>query len=1406
VPTKAGTAYVEIHADFGPLNRQIARMDILSARASRSFSRSMKGVLRDAEASRRQVARLSAAIGGIGPTSVTSARQVVASARQIEASTERALRALGRLERAQQRVGSARLTGGTPAGASSSQIAPSTVSALNSAVSQAAVNAAFATAARRATARTGALGGIASSGKLIAKDFAGNFAKGLAPGLAAAGLEHILGTALEGDMKSAGFEAGGALVGGLIGSLGGPAGAMLGAGIGSFAGDLGEKIFNDIFSSGKKLSPLQSRLQAESKHVAESFTRQRAAARSLAQAYSNLRSAQQRQKNTTGAVHSAEQRLSHDRRRFGADSNRVKRDEILLAQAKRKNANATREVNQAHRLSGASLKLYNHLTVIAAASTKLRIRDLRKEAQGLYQKWQQDQNNNDLAKRAQQRYSDLNREQKKLSALYQEAGTKSGPKFQHSIEKLTQVQATYGKNLRGLSTLQATLPHKTETAAQATLKSWGHFTDVFKKQTAQPFKGDVKSMNTTSTTEMVGTARTANQLLRGMGVDTAQFHINRSGEVVQTKQAGGFIVPGSTSGDSYRTKLPAGSFVLNRRATAAFGLQTGGHVPVMLEPGERAFMPHEVRRMGQGKLEALNAVVPRFQKGGALTEGQLMGPAGALRSIGQGAIHRVYEGAKEYLAKNRPGGIAAPGSASGPAPAGFKELLKHWQPSHPRWDVWQVGLLLQKMGYDVSENPHFGGVHPVHVNGSYHYSGRAIDVNADSFPGGEPAALDKLYAKLGRIPHAELLWRVAGHYDHLHYAYRRGGPVQRLQKGGLVDNVGTILTRNGLDLLSAAGILGNAWQESKWKTSSVGSGGGGLWGFTTSPISLADLQAYAAHQHVPWTNAKAQTQFMLHHLSQSYRQRMNAMSSVEDTTSFFMNEWERPNAELANLPERIRGAKKALLILEADGVGGKGGTGGVKAERAIPKGVKGSRPKNAYEVAPGGKGKQSTLKATRKMRKYRVATGPLEFGPLPKNLDGCTRELRHRQVQLADYRDAVRDEDDSAVKKALQKNVGLLEGRISALKQRRIELLGHEALKGIHEAAEFKHWTDPKTGVFTLRQNEREDFAERAEQAVTMEPEEPSNLTKDWVEHTLKTYVEGKEGGAYGEVLRAEVDWRNAILNAETTAHERIHNWGDRIDDLQDRIKKIYDYRKNNQQQAWEKHKDLIPVLKEKIGALRENIKTTNTETLPEWGETLNELQGRGRSHDALPASAFASEEPGAFGGSIFATQWTIKGLGAKVSQALANVNQEPSGESSEQRELLEELLRQANQRTAVAEAQFGVLQDFNATYPVGNFPPYAGKAHTGAIVPGPPNQERTMIVRGQERIRTPEQELALAESARRTGGGEAAPQVVVNGNIVQEPGDTRDPVEAIINDRRFPVAVRRVAMGGRVTPGGARS
>jgi hypothetical protein len=103
----------------------------------------------------------------------------------------------------------------------------------------------------------------------------------------------------------------------------------------------------------------------------------------------------------------------------------------------------------------------------------------------------------------------------------------------------------------------------------------------------------------------------------------------------------------------------------------------------------------------------------------------------------------------------------------------------------PKKEIVQIGKLAEKMGLSVGENPHYGGVTAVHATGSYHYSGRAIDVSSASATLMRKFA--KRVAKLYGPKLAELFWNgpgatnidngnrvqkffVSGHTDHVHVA------------------------------------------------------------------------------------------------------------------------------------------------------------------------------------------------------------------------------------------------------------------------------------------------------------------------------------------------------------------------------------------------------------------------------------------------------------------------------------------------------------------------------------------------------------------------------------------------------------------------------------------------------------
>ncbi len=130
-----------------------------------------------------------------------------------------------------------------------------------------------------------------------------------------------------------------------------------------------------------------------------------------------------------------------------------------------------------------------------------------------------------------------------------------------------------------------------------------------------------------------------------------------------------------------------------------------------------------------------------------------------------------------------------------------------------------VGKALLGMGLQVGMNPFFqygrgflpggGGYIGRHAAGSYHYAGRALDVS------GPPGLLDAAYARLRGTNPAELLWRVPGHYDHLHVAYALGAGMPAFFS----------TQRDAMDWERKA-TLGNARVSSITSNSSEGMGGG----------------------------------------------------------------------------------------------------------------------------------------------------------------------------------------------------------------------------------------------------------------------------------------------------------------------------------------------------------------------------------------------------------------------------------------------------------------------------------------------------------------------------------------------------------------------------------------------------
>jgi hypothetical protein len=643
----------------------------------------------------------------------------------------------------------------------------------------------------------------------------------------------------------------------------------------------------------------------------------------------------------------------------------------------------------------------------------------------------------------------------------------------------------------------------------------------------------------------------------------------------------------------------------------------------------------------------------------------------------------------------------------------------------------------------------------------------------------------------------------------------------------------------GLNDKGTSGVVGNAWRESKWNPGAIGTGGRGFWGFD---FFEQQLLAQAAAKGVSWSDLDFQTNFMWSGPApaSALKSALNSQPDAAAAARFFDSEWEKSGIKA--MPEREDGAREVMRLLGAGGIGGEYDRPGRPAE---PKQVKGKYTYPGYAPKGTKAGGLEAKKVTRHGH-YKVATEHLSFGSLPDNLKACNDELHHRRKQLREYRGALGDTEDNRVRRDLEFNIAALEERIRKLKRQRVKLIrkreqGRRDRRVKHEVeriegmADFSAWTDPATGIFAREEAAFDLAEERASQAVELEPEEPrvpgsatGNEARDilgrWIEHVLAPYVEGTETARYQDVLGVEASWRNSIIGAEAFAEKRIGDWGgriehlndrigetrerihkqtDRVHHIQDRIKEILGLKETNPT-AWEKHKDELPDLRAKvqklhgkigrergeipgfeqfIAALTGDITKTQTETLPEWEQMLGGVQGLGRGHEVL--GSLPGDPSTQFGGDIFQTQMTIHELGLKVPNAIAALPEpeKPEGpDRTEQVELELQLSRQANQRLSIENALLPALSQFEHSYPL----PYMGAfADGGVALVGERGPELAHFPSGTRVHTAADTQSMLAPSLH----------VVVNGDIRQEPGDTRPPIEAWLADPRNQKIIQRIAV-----------
>lgn len=261
-----------------------------------------------------------------------------------------------------------------------------------------------------------------------------------------------------------------------------------------------------------------------------------------------------------------------------------------------------------------------------------------------------------------------------------------------------------------------------------------------------------------------------------------------------------FFISGKTKTDSEGNKsvriTPEDNDTLNglRKAGGGFlgGVGLQDTVPVLAAPGEAILNRHQQAPVNAALMQtfgiSLDQLFSKITRPHYMAKGGILSKLGSV--VGGGQIGRISGGALAGAHQGLDAGLAALIEATGATKGGGKG----GKGGLGSKGIVALGRKLQGMGYQVGEHPAFGGVAPVHSPNSLHYSGRALDINADGWPGGEMKALDSLHGRLRNTKGVtELLWRVANHFDHLHVGMNTGGfvraargkkPKKKKKKGG----------------------------------------------------------------------------------------------------------------------------------------------------------------------------------------------------------------------------------------------------------------------------------------------------------------------------------------------------------------------------------------------------------------------------------------------------------------------------------------------------------------------------------------------------------------------------------------------------------------------------------------------
>lgn len=1105
-----------------------------------------------------------------------------------------------------------------------------------------------------------------------------------------------------------------------------------------------KKVFDLFGGSGDEVSSIKQMMQARLASV-----------ESLKKASERTVHARKRVTKATDAEREAERNLRNARKRFGAGSNEAVRAEIALQRAKQKTIRVTERAKKAERLEGIERQIASKRLRDQAVAEKARLGQLNRMIRVLNHRrnieWKTNgdtQKLRDIEGKLTDKLKARSNTQKRLNNVLGDAANTIGPKFARSLKSISartaametalghipgkagNMREALGKISPVAKRLEPVIKDVGDTSKKSMDKAGDAMSD-YAKVTGDKRVTVNRNMKLMPVVQVAATDRMLEDFSEKMGVfkNDGKPQSKRRGGLIQRFRKGGVPVAVSP-GEMYKTPDGKAGIVPGRP-------EPRDSVLTSMPVGTKIFTFDGQRQLAEGASEAsaLRSQRPHFA-GGGIVKPTVTGGSPKARDLANTGIDSLHGLAGERLKKAK-ASVRIGGTGTYKGSPAVKALLD------------------EAIGIGAAHGSGVSSFLRPGTGGSYHDPAYNPPHQAVDLAGGDMMATAKgILKRFGPSRILELFYNPLGyqvdnyatgpmtvmdHYDHVHVAFRKGGiigAIQNFMRGGtaehrVVKNVGADLLKHGFDFRATAGILGNAWREGLWNPKQrefADSSNGGLYGFTTSPVSLPDMISWAESSGKnPWDEV-VQTHFMLTHgqpTGFAIKGALNSEDTIAGAAEYFMRNWERPNLSVAGLDERIGAGHDASKILRDAGITKPGDStdgGGGKSKPDLSKSRKKKRrsilDKLTEQVssAKTTKGKQGALwHLIKSWAKYGDfdRDGATHLTDIAKRAAGTVNPLGNistlkNLASWLDYNVAVSGDEDTndRLVKRLER---VTEKTGKRAEKKRTKITNRIAGKG----------TDyPLKGVLKSNDGIAASFAEQIDIAEQNASASFGPGGSDYTDAEVMGLVDKYRGQ-----LAIQRDSKNKVLRSISY-----------VTNVRDHFANLIKSTKPGTKAGW------------KLPAYRKGLTGAKA--------ALVDLTGRKEGLIGVTGK----------GGDIFSTELQLKELGVMPTLESSAASER----DTELLSLMREQLGLANRNNAILSAQTPIYEQFLPKY------------HTGGIIP--PGGEQPIMAKGGEGVFTPRQMEAMGggsptvviEIAEGAGVDPAMIDARINGQLVNAVRKTR--------------------------------